>query len=65
MRNVLLWFIVVGLFAAGVWFFHMSSRLLLEGSYLAGILEIGVGLATLRGGVEMARLAILVEREDV
>ena len=61
MRFFLLWLVVLGLFGAGLWFFHESSQFLLDRDYLAGLLHVVVGLATVRSGVEVARLAVVLE----
>ncbi|MGM0577036.1 MAG: hypothetical protein ACQEXJ_15025 [Myxococcota bacterium] len=60
MKSFLLWLVAVALFAAAVWSFHTSSGFLSERDYLAGLLHVLVGLATLRGGVEVSRLAVVV-----
>lgn len=61
MRFFLLWIVVLSLFGAGLWFFYESSQFLLDRDYLAGILHVVVGLATVRSAVEVARLAVVLE----
>lgn len=61
MRFFLLWLVVILLFAAGLWFFSESSQFLLDRDYLAGLLHVVVGLATVRSAVEVARLAVVLE----
>jgi len=61
LRFLLLWLVVIGLFGAGLWFFHESSQFLLDRDYLAGLLHVLVGLATIRSAVEVARLAVVLE----
>ncbi len=60
MKQILLWLIVVALFASGVALFHRSGGFLADRDYLAGLIHVFAGLATLRAGVEIARLAVIL-----
>lgn len=59
MRSTLLLLLAAVLLGFSVWFFHQSGSLLSERDYLAGLLHIFVGFATIRGGVELARLSVV------
>jgi|GEM_PF-1326422 len=60
MKSTLLLLLATALFVGSVWFFHLCGELLSSKDYLAGTLHIFVGLATIRGGVELARLAVVL-----
>lgn len=60
MKQFFLWLIVVALLSSGVFFFHRSGGFLAERDYLAGLIHVLAGLATLRAGVEVARLAVIL-----
>lgn len=59
LRTWLIWLVALVLFAAALWFFHGGSQFLVDADYLGGLLHILMGLATIRAGVEMARLAVV------
>ena len=63
MRDLLLWTLVVVMLGAGLFFFYGSGRFLADGDYLAGLLHVFVGLASLKAGMELARLAIVSRME--
>ena len=64
MKDALIWTLVVVMLGAGLWFFHVSGAFLSDGDYLAGLLHIFVGLASVKAGVELARLAIVSRIES-
>jgi hypothetical protein len=45
---------------ASLFFFYRSSALLMGTDYLAGLLHIFVGFATIRAGVELCRFAVVL-----
>ncbi len=49
------------LVAVSIFFFWQSGGLLGERNYLAGLLHVFVGFATIRGGIEFGRLAVVTE----
>ena len=51
----------IALLVASIFFFHQSGGFLMERNYLAGLLHIFVGFATIRGGLEFARLAVVLQ----
>ncbi len=59
MKGFVLLLLAAFLAVAAVFFFHRSGELLAGKDYLAGLLHIFVGLATIRHAVELARLAVL------
>ena len=59
LKGVLLLLLAAGLLAVSVWFFFRTGTLLSDSDYLAGIIHIFVGFATIRAGVELARLAVV------
>lgn len=60
MKGFWLIFVALVLVGAAVWFFHVSGTFLADRDYLAGLLHILVGATTLRAGVQVARLAVVV-----
>ena len=60
MKSVFLLLLATALFVGAIWFFHLCGELLSSKDYLAGTLHIFVGLATVRGGVEVARLSVVL-----
>lgn len=60
MKSALLILVSLILLAGALWAFFQSSGLLVEREYLAGLLHIFVGFATLKAGVEFCRFAIIL-----
>ncbi len=60
MKGLLFIMVSLALLVASIFFFHQSGTLLTERNYLAGLLHIFVGFATIRGGIEFARLAVVM-----
>lgn len=60
MKGLSLLLIAVLLLAAGVWFFHLCGSFLVDRDYLAGLVHVFVGAITLRAGVQLARLAVVI-----
>ena len=60
MKSSFLLVLATSLFLVAVWFFGLSGEFLTSKDYLAGVLHVFVGLATVRGGVELARLAVVL-----
>lgn len=54
----------LGLVVASLFFFYQSTRFLTVKDYLAAALTLFIGFAVVRVGVEMARLAVIVRKED-
>ena len=59
MKSAFLLLLAAILLGWSVWFFYQSGDLLSTRDYLAGLLHVFVGFATVRAGVELARLAII------
>ncbi len=59
MKSAFLLLLAALLLACSVWFFYQSGGMLSSRDYLAGLLQIFVGFATIKGGVELARLAVV------
>ena len=59
MKTVVLLLLAAALVIASIVFFHRCGEFLGNQDYLAGIVHIFVGSATIRFGVELARLAVL------
>jgi hypothetical protein len=64
MKSLFYILIALCLLGTSVFFFHQSTQLLLDQSYLGGLLHIFVGFATIRAGVEFARLAVVLDVES-
>lgn len=47
-----------------LYFFYVSVRFLTEKDYVAGVLEIFVGLAVIRAGIELQKLAVVVQVDE-
>lgn len=60
MKSVFLLLLAAALLAASVFFFYQSGELLTAREYLAGLLHIFVGFATIRAGSELARLSVVM-----
>lgn len=44
-------------------FFYQSIMFLAEKDYVAGFATLGIGFLVLRGGIELAKMALLLRRE--
>jgi hypothetical protein len=51
----------LGLVAGSAFFYLQSVRFFGEGDHVAGILQIFVGLATTRSGLELVKLGLIAE----
>ena len=60
MKSALLLLMAALLLGFSIWFFHQSAELLASRDYLAGAVHIFVGFATIKTGVQLARLSVVV-----
>lgn len=61
MRSLFLLLLATLMLVGSLWFFHRSGELLASRDYLAGLIHIFVGFATVRAGVELARLSVSIQ----
>ena len=47
-----------------LFFFFQSTRFLTEKDYLAATLTLFIGFTVVKGGVELARLAVIARKEE-
>ena len=60
MKSVFLMLLAMTLLGASLFFFYRSSGLLMVNEYLAGLLHLFVGFATIRAGVDLCRYAVVL-----
>ena len=60
MKSALLVLLALIMLAASLFFFYRSSGLLVSRDYLAGLLHLFVGFATIKAGVEFCRFAVVL-----
>jgi len=60
MKSAFLMLLALALLGASLFFFYRSSGLLMSNDYLAGLLHLFVGFATIRGGVDLCRFAVVL-----
>jgi hypothetical protein len=60
MKSAFLLLLALTMLGASLFFFYRSSALLVSNDYLAGLLHIFVGFATIRAGVELCRFAVVL-----
>ena len=60
MKSMFLLLTAIALLGASLFFFYRSSGLLMASEYLAGLLHLFVGFATIRAGVDLSRYALVI-----
>jgi hypothetical protein len=63
-RGTLYEIVSVGLMIASLFFFWVCTTFLGEKNYLGGTLTLFIGFTIVRVGVEMARLAVVLRKEE-
>jgi putative Mn2+ efflux pump MntP len=63
MRKMMLEILGILMVLASVVFFYFSVQFLSERDYIAAILQIFVGFAMVRSGLELTRMALLDKRD--
>ena len=64
MRGAVYEVISVALIAVSIGFFYSCTRFLTDKDYLAATLTLFIGFTVVRVSVEMARLAVIIRKEE-
>lgn len=64
MKGALYETLSIALLATSLFFFFRCTQFLTEKDYLAATLTLFIGFTVVRVGVELARLAVIVRREE-
>ena len=64
MRKMVFEILGIVMVLASVVFFYYSVQFLSERDYIAAILQIFVGFAMVRSGIELTRMALLSDRDS-
>ena len=64
MRGAVYEFLSVTLVAVSIGFFYWCTRFLTDKDYLSATLTLFIGFTVVRVGVEMARLAVIIRKEE-
>lgn len=64
MRKMVFEILGIVMVLASVVFFYYSVQFLSERDYIAAILQIFVGFAMIRSGIELTRMALLSDRDS-